>query len=66
MVKAAFDDRIITVRAVSLESRETIPAGTHGFVIEAFQSPESYEVEFDLETGEMILATVMSDDVGLA
>jgi hypothetical protein len=64
-VKAEFDDRVITVRAVSLESGETIPVGTHGFVIEAIESHETYEVEFDLETGQ-ILATVTPDDVGLA
>jgi hypothetical protein len=64
-VKAHFDDRVITVRAVSLESGQTIPVGTHGFVIEAIESPESYEVEFDLETGQ-ILATVRPNDVGLA
>ena len=64
-VKAEFDDRVTTVRAVSLENGETIPVGTHGFVIEAIESPETYEVEFDLETGQ-ILATVTPDDVGLA
>jgi hypothetical protein len=62
-VKAEFDDRIITVRAVSLESGETIPVDTHGFVIKAVESPD--EVEFDFETGQ-ILATVTPDDVGLA
>jgi hypothetical protein len=64
-LKARFDDRVITVRAVALESGETIPVGTHGFVIEAFESPERYEVEFDLETGQ-VLATVVPEDVGLA
>ncbi len=64
-MKARFDDRVITVRDVALESRETIPAGTHGFVIEAIESPERYEVEFDLEAGQA-LATVVPEDVGLA
>jgi hypothetical protein len=64
-MKAAFDDRVITVRAVTLESGETIPVGTHGFVIGAVESPETYEVEFDLETGQ-ILTTVTPDDFGLA
>jgi hypothetical protein len=56
-VKARFDDRVITVRDVPLEGGESIPTGTHGFVIEAIESPERYEVEFDLETGP-VLATV--------
>jgi hypothetical protein len=64
-VKARFDDRVITVRTVALESGEIIPVGTHGFVIEATQSPERYEVEFDLETGQ-VLATVAPDDIGVA
>jgi hypothetical protein len=64
-VKARFDDRVITVRDVALGSGQIIPIGTHGFVIEAFQSPERYEVEFDLETGQ-ILATVGPEDVGVA
>ena len=57
-MKARFDDRVTTVRAVALESGETIPIGTHGFVIEAIESPERYEVEFDLESGQD-LATVV-------
>jgi hypothetical protein len=64
-VKARFDDRVITVRDVALESGETIPTGTHGFVIEAIESPERYEVEFDVESGQ-VLATVAPEDVGLA
>jgi hypothetical protein len=63
--KAEFDDRVMTIRAVSLKSGETIPAGTHCFVIEAIESPATYEVEFDLETRQ-ILATVTPDDVGMA
>ena len=64
-MKARFDDRVISVRDIALESGETIPAGTHGFVIEAIESPERYEVEFDLET-EQVLETVVPEDVGLA
>ncbi len=65
MVKAKFNDRVITVREVSLATGKTIPVGTHGFVIEAIDAPERYEVEFDLDN-DQVLTTVSPDDVGLA
>jgi hypothetical protein len=42
-----------------------LPGGTHGFVIERFVSPETYEVEFDLD-GDLILGTVQPEDFGVA
>ena len=40
------DDRVITIREVSLANGERTAAATYGFVIEAFEVPEeSCEVE---------------------
>jgi hypothetical protein len=64
-VKTRFDDRVITVRDIVLERGGTIPTGTHGLVIEALESPDRYEVEFDLESGQ-VLATVVPEDIGPA
>jgi hypothetical protein len=64
-VKARFDDHVITVTEITLPDGHVLPEGTHGFVIEAFQSPETYEIEFDHE-GELILATVQGDAFGVA
>ena len=45
-VTVQFDDSVITIREVSFANGEKTPAGTHGFVIEAFEVPEeSSEVE---------------------
>ena len=65
MMKARVNDRAITVREVSLPTGVMIPVGTHGFVIEAVQAPERYEVQFDLDA-DQALATVSPDDFGLA
>jgi len=64
-MKAKFDDRIILVREILLANGEKVPVGTHGFVIEAVEAPETYEVEFDVDTTQ-VLATVSPDDFGLA
>jgi hypothetical protein len=49
-MKAKCDDHVITVRRVLLPAGREIPAGTHGFVIEAFETlHETYEEEFDLD-----------------
>ena len=42
-----------------------LPEGTHGFVLAAFETPEAYDVEFDLG-GNLVLATVQPDDFGVA
>ena len=47
-VKARFDNHVITVTEVALPDGHVLPVGTHGFVIEAFESPKTYEIEFDL------------------
>jgi hypothetical protein len=64
-MKAQFDDRVITIREVPLPDGGIVPPGTHGFVIEGHQSPETYEVEFDLADGQ-VLATVRPEDFGVA
>ena len=64
-VKARFDDHVITVKPVTLSDGSMLPEATHGFVIEAFASPEAYEVEFDLGD-DQILATVRPEDFGVA
>jgi hypothetical protein len=64
-VKAQFDDRVITLREVSLPDGRKIPVGTHGFVIEAVEATDRYEVEFDLDA-DQVLATVSAQDFGLA
>jgi len=64
-MKARFDDRVISTREVRLHDGQVMPAGTHGFVIEAAESPEAYEVEFDFGDNQ-VLATVQPEDVGVA
>ena len=64
-MKARFDDRVITIREVPLPDGGILPSGTHGFVTEAIESPETYEVEFDLADGQ-VLATVRPEDFGVA
>ena len=64
-VKARFDNHVITLTEVALPDGHVLPVGTHGFVIEAFESPKTYEIEFDLD-GELILATVQVDDFQVA
>ena len=64
-MKARFDDHVITVREVPLSDGSVLPEGTNGFVIETFESPETYEVEFDLDDG-LILAAVQPEDIGVA
>ena len=54
-MKARFDDHVITVREVPLSDGSVLPEGTNGFVIETFESPETYEVEFDLDD-DVVLA----------
>jgi hypothetical protein len=39
LMKARFNDHVITVRDVPLPNGRTLPEGTHGFVIEAFADP---------------------------
>jgi hypothetical protein len=65
LTKARFDDRVITTREVQLTDGRTMPAGTHGFVIEVTETPEAYDVEFDLADGQ-VLATVQPEDFGAA
>ena len=64
-MKARFDDHVITTRAVALSDGSQLPEGTHGFVVEAFDSPETYEVEFDLGD-DVVLTRVEPEDFGLA
>lgn len=64
-MKAKFDDHVITVQPVRLSDGSVLPEGTHGFVIEASDSPEAYEVEFDFGD-DQILATVQPEDFGVA
>ena len=64
-MKEKFDDRMITVRDVQLLYGGVLPVGTHGFVIEATDSPEVYEVEFELADGP-VLVTVAPEDFGVA
>lgn len=65
-MKAQFDDHVITTREVRLPDGRTLPAGTHGFVVDVLTEPEGYEVEFDPEEGELVLAQVSPDDFGVA
>ena len=65
VMKAQFDDRVITLREVPLPNGGQIPVGTHGFVVEAIESPEKYEVEIDLDD-DQVLVTVSPDDFGVA
>jgi hypothetical protein len=66
-IKANFDDHVITVRNVHLPDGRMLPTGTHGFVISVLtDSAESYEVEFDPEEGDEVLAVVSPDDFGVA
>jgi hypothetical protein len=60
-VKAGFDDHVFLVTEVLLPHGQVPPKSTHGFVIETFESPEKYEIEFDVD-GDLILATVQLDD----
>ena len=64
-MKARFDDRVITIREVPLADGGILPPGTHGFVVEGHESPETYEVEFDL-ADRQVLATVRPEDFGVA
>jgi hypothetical protein len=64
-MKAQFDDRVITIREVPLPDGGILSPGTHGFIIEGHESPETYEVEFDLTDGP-VLATVLPEDFGVA
>jgi hypothetical protein len=65
MMTARFDDRVITIRDVQLPDGGVVPAGTHGFVIEAMDSPEAYEVEFDRDN-DQVLVVVHPEDFGVA
>ena len=64
LMKARFYDHVITVRVVPLPNGRTLPEGTHGFVIEAFEDPETYEIEFDLD-GDPVLVIVQPVDFGV-
>jgi hypothetical protein len=64
-VKARFDDHVITVKQVLLSDGSLLPEGTHGFVVEAFASPEAYEVEFDLGN-DLLLTIVQPEDFRVA
>jgi hypothetical protein len=64
-VKARFDDHVITLTEIILPDEHVLPERTHGFVIQTFPSPGTYEIEFDHE-GEAILATVQGDVFGVA
>jgi hypothetical protein len=67
IVKAKFDDHVITVRSVTAPDGTVLPPGTHGSVIEAFSAThEHYEVEFDRDDGDQILMVVGPDDFGVA
>jgi hypothetical protein len=66
VVKARFDDHVITSRRLELPEVGEVAEGTHGFVIEAFETPdEHYEVELDLD-GELVLCVLRSDDFAVA
>ena len=56
---------MILVTEVLLPHGQVLPKGTHGFVIETFESAEKYEIEFDVD-GDLILATVQLDDFQVA
>lgn len=48
-MKAAFNDHIVTTRAVYTETGKLAPAGTHGFVVRALEDPnERYVAELYL------------------
>ncbi len=64
LMKARFNGHLITVRDVPLPNSRTLPEGTHGFVIEAFEDPETYEIEFDLD-GDPVLVIVQPVDFGV-
>ncbi len=61
-MKSRFDDHVITMRALALSDGSMLRDGTLGFVIEAFESPEAYEVEFYLGD-DQVLATVQPEDL---
>jgi hypothetical protein len=63
-MKARFNDHVITVRDVPLPNGRTLPEGTHGFVIEAFEDSETYEIQFDLD-GDPVLVIVLPVDFGV-
>jgi hypothetical protein len=40
---------LITVNGIGVNAHNgTLPEGTHGLVVEAFEDSETYEIEFDL------------------
>jgi hypothetical protein len=48
VVKAGFDDHVITIRRLELPEGGEVAEGIHGFVIEAFETPdEHYDVELE-------------------
>jgi hypothetical protein len=71
-VKAKYDDHVILVQQVVLPDGLVMTAGTHGFVIEAFDTPiERYEVEFCVEHDDppredVVLGVVRPEDFGVA
>jgi hypothetical protein len=71
-VKAKYDDHVILVRPMALPEGLVMPPGTHGFVIEAFETPvERYEIEFSVERDDsggddLVLAMVAPEDFGVA
>ena len=66
VVKAGFDDHVITIRRLESPEGAEVAEGIHGFVIEAFESPdEHYDVELDLD-GELVLCVLRPDDFGVA
>ena len=71
-VKAKYDDHGILVKQVVLPDGLVMPAGTHGFVLEAFDTPvERYEIGFFVEHDDppwddLVLAIVGPDDFGVA
>ena len=72
-MKAKYEDHLITVRQVVLTDGQVIAPGTHGFVIEAFDTPhESYEVELSVEresdpgSDDLILALLAPEDFDVA
>jgi hypothetical protein len=72
-MKAAVGDHVILVKPVVTEMAQELPAGTHGFVVEAAQaSDERYVVELYVPLDppkwgdDLVMVTVGPDVFGVA
>jgi hypothetical protein len=72
VVKAAFNDHIITTRSVFTDGGDKAPVGTHGFILRVLNEPdERYVAELHLDedyiqANETALAVLLPTDFELA